>query len=66
MRVGFSLLFLVTISILIMLRFRHKGDGLTMFEFILCGVWGFLLAQSSFAPMVRGMLVAAVQAVEQQ
>ncbi len=62
MRVGFSLLFLLTIVILVMLRFRHKGDGLTIFEFLLCGAWGFLLAQSAFAPLVQSFIDAGVKA----
>jgi hypothetical protein len=63
MRVGFSLLFLLTIVILVMLRFRHKGDGLTLFEFMLVGAWGFLLAQSAFAPTVRNFISAFAQAI---
>lgn len=63
MRIGFSLLFLLTIIILTMLRFRHKGDGLTIVEFLLCGAWGFLLAQSTFAPTVRNFLSAFAQAI---
>jgi hypothetical protein len=63
MRVAFSLLFLLTIVILVMLRYRHKGDGLTIVEFLLCGAWGFLLAQSTFAPTVRNFITAFAQAI---
>ncbi|HZD73528.1 MAG TPA: hypothetical protein VE776_06525 [Actinomycetota bacterium] len=63
MRIGFSLLFLLTVVILVMLRYRHKGDGLTILEFFLCGAWGFLLAQSSFAPTVRNFITAFAQAI---
>ncbi len=63
MRIGFSLLFLLTIVIMVMLRFRHKGDGLTIVEFLLCGCWGFLLAQSTFAPTVRNFITAFAQAI---
>jgi hypothetical protein len=64
MRVGFSLLFLLTIVIMTMLRFRHKGDGLTIMEFLLCGAWGFLLAQSTFAPTVHNFITAFAQAIQ--
>jgi hypothetical protein len=63
MRIGFSLLFLLTIVIMTMLRFRHKGDVLTIVEFLLCGAWGFLLAQSTFAPTVRNFISAFAQAI---
>jgi hypothetical protein len=63
MRVGFSLLFLLTVIIVVMLRFRHKGDGLTVFEFILCGAWGFLLAGSGFAPTIRNFISTFAQAI---
>ncbi|HZD38476.1 MAG TPA: hypothetical protein VE664_07535 [Actinomycetes bacterium] len=63
MRIGFSLLFLLTVVILAMLWFRHKGDGLTIVEFFLCGAWGFLLAQSTFAPTVRNFITAFAQAI---
>jgi hypothetical protein len=63
MRVTFSLLFLLTIVILVLLRSRHKGDGLTFFEFLLCGAWGFLLAGSGFAPVVRNFINAFAQAI---
>jgi hypothetical protein len=63
MRVAFSFLFLLTIIIVVMLRFRHKGDGLTVFEFLLCGAWGFLLASSSFAPTIRNVLQDLVRAI---
>jgi hypothetical protein len=62
-RIGFSLLFLLTIVILTMLRYRHKGDGLTIVEFLLCGAWGFLLASSTFAPTVRNFISAFAQAI---
>jgi hypothetical protein len=41
-----------------MLRMRHYRDGLTVFEFILCGAWGFLLSQSSFAPLAQSLIDA--------
>jgi hypothetical protein len=63
MRVGFSLLFLLTVMILVMLRVRHKSDGLTIFEFVLCGMWGFLMASSSFAPTVRSFIAAFATAL---
>jgi hypothetical protein len=63
MRLSFSLLFLLTVVILVMLRFRHKSDGLTIVEFMLCGAWGFLLAQSTFAPTVRNFISAFAQAL---
>lgn len=63
MRVGFSLLFLLTVVIVVMLRFRHKGDGLTMTEFFLCAAWGFLLSQSSFAPLMRNFISAFAQTI---
>jgi hypothetical protein len=63
MRVRFSLLFLLTVMILVMLRVRHKSDGLTVIEFLLCGAWGFLLAQSTFAPNVQNFISAFAQAM---
>jgi hypothetical protein len=62
MNVTFSLLFLVTVVIVVMMRSRHKGDGLTIFEFLLCGAWGFLLAQSSFSPLVQNIIDAITTA----
>jgi hypothetical protein len=32
-------------------------------EFLLCGAWGFLLAQSTFAPTVRNFISAFAQAI---
>jgi len=61
--VNLSLLFLLTIFIGLMMRTRHKGDGLTIAEFLLCGAWGFLLASSSFAPTVRTFISAFAQAI---
>lgn len=63
MRVTFSVLLLLTIVIGTMLVFRHKGDGLTLFEFVLCAAWGFLLASSSFAPTIRSFISAFTQAI---
>ncbi len=63
MRVSMSLLFLLTIVILLMMRTRHKGDGLTTAEFLLCAVWGFLLASTTFAPTVRSFITAFAAAV---
>jgi hypothetical protein len=63
MRVSMSLLVLLTVAIGMMLRFRHKGDGLTIVEFLLCGMFGFLLASSSFASTVRAFLEAGARAV---
>jgi hypothetical protein len=63
MRIGFSLLFLLTVVILVMLRFRHRGEGLTIVEFFLCAAWGFLLASSTFAPTVRNFIAAFTQAI---
>jgi hypothetical protein len=63
MKVGFSLLFLLTVIIIVMLRFRHKGDGLTIFEFILCGAWGFLLAGSGFAAAIQNFISSFAQAI---
>jgi len=62
-RVNLSLLFLLTVFIGLMMRTRHKGDGLTVAEFILCGAWGFLLASSSFAPTVHNLISAFAQAI---
>jgi hypothetical protein len=56
MRITISLFVLLTVLIVLMLRFRHKGDGLTVFEFLLCGAWGFLLAGSTAAPAVHRFL----------
>jgi hypothetical protein len=56
MRVTMSLLVLLGVLIALMLRFRHKGDGLTFFEFLLCGAFGFLLASSSIAPTINRLL----------
>ena len=64
MKITLPLLFLLTIILGIMMRFRHKGDGLTTVEFILCGTWGFLLAQSSFAPMINSFIHAFAQAIQ--
>ena len=63
MRVSMSLLVLMAIAIGMMLRFRHKGDGLTIVEFLLCAAFGFLLAGSSFAPTIRQFLAAFAGAV---
>ncbi len=63
MRVTVSLFVLLTVAILMMLRFRHKGDGLTVFEFLLCGAWGFLLAGTTYAGPVRSFITSIVQAV---
>jgi hypothetical protein len=63
MRVSMSLLVLLAIAIGMMLRFRHKGDGLTLVEFLLCGAFGFLLATSSFAPTIRAIIEAGARAV---
>jgi hypothetical protein len=63
MKVTFSFLFLLTVIIVVMLRFRHRGDGLTVFEFLLCGAWGFLLASSSFEPTIRNVLTSLVRAI---
>jgi hypothetical protein len=63
MRIGFSLLFLLKILIITKHRFRHKGDGLTIVQILLCGAWGFLLAQSTFAPTVRNFISAFAQAI---
>ncbi len=63
MRVSMSLLVLLAIAIGMMLRFRHKGDGLTLVEFLLCGAFGFLLASSSFAPTIRQFIAAFAGAV---
>lgn len=63
MQVTFSFLFLLTVVIALMLRFRHRGDGLTMVEFLLCGAWGFLLASSSFAGTVGNFIEAFARAI---
>jgi hypothetical protein len=63
MRVSMSLLVLLAIAIGMMLRFRHKGDGLTIVEFLLCGAWGFLLASSSFAPTISAAITALAGAI---
>jgi hypothetical protein len=63
MRVSMSLLVLLTVAIGMMLRFRHKGDGLTIVEFLLCGMFGFLLATSSFAPTIHQFLTAFAGAI---
>jgi hypothetical protein len=62
MRVTFSVLLLLTIVIAAMVFFRHKGDGLTLFEFVLCASWGFLLASSSWAPTIRSIISGITQA----
>jgi hypothetical protein len=58
-----SLLVLLAVAIGMMLRFRHKGDGLTMVEFLLCAAFGFLLASSSSAPTIREFITAFAGAV---
>jgi hypothetical protein len=63
MRVSMSVLLLLGIAIGMMLRFRHKGDGLTLVEFLLCTAFGFLLATSSFAPTIRAIIEAGARAV---
>jgi hypothetical protein len=62
MRVTFSVLLLLTIIIVSMMIFRHKGEGLALVEFLLCATWGFLLASSSFAPAIRNFFSAFTQA----
>ena len=64
MQVTAPLLLVLTALIMVMLRFRHKGDGLTIFEFLLCGTWGFLLASSTLAPTIRTVLDTLVNAVQ--
>ena len=64
MQVTAPLLLVLTALIMVMLRFRHKGDGLTIFEFLLCGTWGFLLASSTLAPTIRTVLTTLVNAVQ--
>ena len=64
MQVTAPLLLVLTALIMVMLRFRHKGDGLTVFEFLLCGTWGFLLASSTLAPTIRTVLDTLVNAVQ--
>ena len=56
MTVRFSMLFVFTVIIIVMIKMRHKGDGLTIVEFFVCGIWGFLLAKSSFAPIADQFL----------
>lgn len=63
MTVRFSLLFVLTVVIAVMIKTRHKGEGLTIVEFVLCGMWGFLLAGSSFAPTVHQFLSAFATAI---
>jgi hypothetical protein len=63
MRVNLSLLLLLTIVIGMMMIFRHKGEGLTLLEFLLCAGWGFLLASSGFAPMIRTFISTFTQAL---
>jgi hypothetical protein len=60
MRLTLPLLAFLSLIIVLMLRFRHRGDGLTWFEFLLCATWGFLLAQSAFAPLAQNLLNAVV------
>ncbi len=64
MQVTAPLLLVLTALIMVMLRFRHKGDGLTVFEFLLCGTWGFLLVSSTLAPTIRTVLTTLVSAVQ--
>jgi len=64
MQVTAPLLLVLTALIMVMLRFRHKGDGLTIFEFLLCGTWGFLLASSTLAPTIRAVLSTLINAVQ--
>jgi hypothetical protein len=63
MRISMSLLFLLGILIAMMLRFRHKGDGLTLVEFLLCTAFGFLLASSGAAPTIRNVLTSLAQVI---
>jgi hypothetical protein len=63
MRVNLSLLFLLTVVIGAMMIFRHKGDGLTLLEFLVCATWGFLLASSSLAPTIRTFISTFTQAL---
>jgi hypothetical protein len=62
MRITFPVLLLLTIIIVAMMIFRHRGDGLTVFEFVLCAAWGFLLASSSWAPTIRSFISGITQA----
>lgn len=63
MRVSLSLLFILTVVIVVLIRVRHKHEGLTIMEFVLCSLWGFLLHESSFAPMVNSFLQAFANAL---
>jgi hypothetical protein len=58
MLVTLPILLVLTVAILGLLRMRHYRDGLTLFEFILCAAWGFLLSQSAFAPLAQSLLDA--------
>jgi hypothetical protein len=58
MLVTFPLLLLLTAVIWALLRMRHYRDGLTLFEFFLCATWGFLLSQSTFAPLAQSLIDA--------
>jgi hypothetical protein len=59
--VTFPILLVLSVVIWAMLRMRHYRDGLTLFEFILCAAWGFLLSQSTFAPLAQAILDAATR-----
>lgn len=63
MTIKLSLLFLLTVVIFIMVRVRHKHDGLTVTEFVICAVWGFLLHESSFAPLIKTFLKGFAQGI---
>jgi hypothetical protein len=58
MRVTLPLLALLSVVIYLMMRYRSFQERLTVPEFILCATWGFLLAQSMFAPMAQDLLNA--------
>jgi hypothetical protein len=62
MLVTLPLLLLLSLFIVVLLRFRHRHDGLTTVEFVLCATWGYLLAHSSFASLADALLSAAQQA----
>jgi hypothetical protein len=64
MHIRISLLFFLTIIILILLHFRHKGERLTFFEFFLCATWGFLIAHSHFAENFRHVIDAFAHAFD--
>ena len=61
MLVTLPLFVLLSGIIYLMMRYRSFQERLTVPEFVLCATWGFLLAGSSFAPVVQSLLDSITQ-----